>query len=104
VFVASTGVIGEAMPHKKLMVALPALHTSLRVDPWEAAARGIMAPDACPKASTHRVRVGKTEVRITDIAKDSGKIAPDIATMFCVVCTEANIPAVLARALRQRSI
>src|SRR5271155_1828858 len=40
VFVASTGVIGEVLPHEKLIAALPELHTGLRADGWEAAARG----------------------------------------------------------------
>src|SRR5882672_597322 len=45
VFIASTGVIGEVLPHEKLVAALPALHSDLRDDAWEAAARGIMTTD-----------------------------------------------------------
>ena len=52
VFIASTGVIGEVLPHEKLVAALPALHAGLRDDGWEAAARGIMTTDTFPKAAT----------------------------------------------------
>ena len=56
VFVASTGVIGEVLPHDRLVAALPALHDSLRDDAWEAAARGIMTTDTFPKAATRIAR------------------------------------------------
>ena len=92
-FVASTGVIGEVLPHEKLVAALPALHAALRDDGWEAAARGIMTTDTFPKASTRTARIGEAEVRITGIAKGSGMIAPDMATMLCFVFTDAKMPA-----------
>ena len=52
VFIASTGVIGEVLPHQKLVAALPALARGLRDDGWEAAARGIMTTDTFAKAAT----------------------------------------------------
>jgi len=103
VMIASTGVIGEVLPHEKLVAALPALHASLRDDAWEAAARGIMTTDTFPKASTHTARIGETEVRITGIAKGSGMIAPDMATMLCFVFTDAKIPATALQALLKKS-
>jgi glutamate N-acetyltransferase / amino-acid N-acetyltransferase len=93
VFVASTGVIGEVLPHEKLVAALPALHADLRDDGWEAAARGIMTTDTFPKAATRVAQLGDAHVRITGIAKGSGMIAPDMATMLCFICTDAKIPA-----------
>ena len=93
VFVASTGVIGEILPHEKLTAALPALHASLREDAWEAAARGIMTTDTFPKAATRVAQIGDAKVRISGIAKGSGMIAPDMATMLCFVFTDAKIPA-----------
>jgi glutamate N-acetyltransferase / amino-acid N-acetyltransferase len=93
VFVASTGVIGEVLPHGKLIAALPALHAGLSPDAWEAAARGIMTTDTFPKASTRVAKIGGVPVRITGIAKGSGMIAPDMATMLCFVFTDAAIPA-----------
>ena len=93
VFVASTGVIGEVMPHEKLVAVLPNLQEALRADGWEAAARGIMTTDTFPKASTRTAQIGDGLVRITGIAKGSGMIAPDMATMLCFVFTDAKIPA-----------
>ena len=92
VFVASTGVIGEVLPHEKLVAALPELHAGLSADGWEAAARGIMTTDTFPKASTRVAKIGGQDVRITGIAKGSGMIAPDMATMLCFVFTDAAIP------------
>ena len=93
VFIASTGVIGEALPHEKLVAAMPALHEGLTEDGWEAAARGIMTTDTFPKAVTRTAQIGDAAVRITGIAKGSGMIAPDMATMLCFVFTDAKIPA-----------
>jgi glutamate N-acetyltransferase/amino-acid N-acetyltransferase len=93
VFVASTGVIGEVLPHEKLVAVLPALQEALAEDAWEAAARGIMTTDTFPKASTRTAQIGDGIVRITGIAKGSGMIAPDMATMLCFVFTDAKIPA-----------
>jgi glutamate N-acetyltransferase/amino-acid N-acetyltransferase len=93
VFVASTGVIGEVLPHEKLIAVLPALQESLAADGWDAAARGIITTDTFPKASTRAAQIGDATVRITGIAKGSGMIAPDMATMLCFVFTDAKIPA-----------
>ena len=93
VFVASTGVIGEVLPHDKLTAVLPALHQGLADGNWAAAARGMMTTDTFPKASTRLARIGDTEVRVTGIAKGSGMIAPDMATMLCFVFTDAKLPA-----------
>jgi len=102
IFLASTGVIGEVLPHQKIVDALPGLHAGLSPDNWEAAARGIMTTDTFPKAATRTAKIGTTEVRITGIAKGSGMIAPDMATMLCFIFTDAKIPAdVLQKALRR---
>ena len=93
IFLASTGVIGEVLPHERITTALPALHATLSADSWEAAARGIMTTDTFPKASTRTAEIGGTPVRITGIAKGSGMIAPDMATMLCFVFTDASVPA-----------
>ena len=104
VFIASTGVIGEVLPYQKLVAALPALHAGLRDDAWEEAARGIMTTDTFPKAATRTARIGETEVRITGIAKGSGMIAPDMATMLCFVFTDARIPAGAMQALLKKGV
>ncbi len=71
----------------------PALHARLVPDGWEAAARGIMTTDTFPKGATRTAVIGGAEVRISGIAKGSGMIAPDMATMLCFVFTDAKIPA-----------
>jgi glutamate N-acetyltransferase/amino-acid N-acetyltransferase len=93
VFLSSTGVIGEVLPHEKLTAALPALHADLSEAGWEAAARGIMTTDTFPKGVTRTALIGGKEVRINGIAKGSGMIAPDMATMLCFIFTDAKIPA-----------
>jgi glutamate N-acetyltransferase/amino-acid N-acetyltransferase len=92
VFLASTGVIGQVLPDDKITAALPALHARLDADGWEDAARAIMTTDTFPKAATRTATIGGAEVRITGIAKGSGMIAPDMATMLCFVATDARIP------------
>jgi glutamate N-acetyltransferase / amino-acid N-acetyltransferase len=104
VFVASTGVIGEVLPHEKIVAALPGLQQSLSEDSWAEAARGIMTTDTFPKAATGVARIGDTQVRITGIAKGSGMIAPDMATMLCFVFTDANIPAAALQAMLKSGV
>jgi glutamate N-acetyltransferase/amino-acid N-acetyltransferase len=104
VFIASTGVIGEVLPHEKLVTALPALHAGLSGDGWETAARGIMTTDTFPKAATRTATIGGTEVRISGIAKGSGMIAPDMATMLSFVCTDAKLPAPVMQALLRKGV
>ncbi len=104
VMVASTGVIGEILPHEKLTAALPALYETLSEDNWEAAARGIMTTDTFPKACTRTVKIGDAEVRITGIAKGSGMIAPDMATMLCFIFTDAKIPAPVLQSLLKKGV
>ncbi|WP_158745834.1 bifunctional glutamate N-acetyltransferase/amino-acid acetyltransferase ArgJ [Acidisphaera sp. L21] len=99
VFLASTGVIGEVLPHERITNALPALHPTLAPTGWEAAARGIMTTDTFPKGATRTAAIGGTEVRINGIAKGSGMIAPDMATMLCFIFTDAAIPAAQLQAM-----
>ena len=93
VFLASTGVIGQTLPHEKLTAALPGLHAALIDDGIETAARAMMTTDTFPKAATRSLQVGDKTVTITGIAKGSGMIAPDMATMLCFVFTDAAMPA-----------
>jgi glutamate N-acetyltransferase/amino-acid N-acetyltransferase len=93
VFLASTGVIGQTLPHGKLTAALPGLHAALADDAIATAARAMMTTDTFPKAATRSLQVGDKTVTITGIAKGSGMIAPDMATMLCFVFTDAAMPA-----------
>ncbi len=99
VFLASTGVIGQTLPHERITAALPALHAALREDGLADAARGMMTTDTFPKAATRVADIGGVSVRITGIAKGSGMIAPDMATMLCFVFTDAALPAASLQAL-----
>ena len=106
VFIASTGVIGEVLPHARITAALPSLHAALSADGWEAAARGIMTTDTFPKGATRTAQVGGATVRISGFAKGSGMVAPDMATMLCFVFTDAKLPPdvlqdMLARGVRR---
>jgi glutamate N-acetyltransferase/amino-acid N-acetyltransferase len=104
VFLASTGVIGEVLPHDRLTAILPELQGRMEADAWEQAARAIMTTDTFPKAATRTVEIAGTEVRITGIAKGSGMIAPDMATMLCFVFTDAKIPAAALQAMLGRAV
>ena len=104
IFLASTGVIGEVLPHAKITTALPALHGRLSDCGWEEAARGIMTTDTFPKGAARSARIGGAEVRIQGIAKGSGMIAPDLATMLCFVVTDAALPAAVLQPLLRRAV
>ncbi|MBM3565443.1 MAG: bifunctional glutamate N-acetyltransferase/amino-acid acetyltransferase ArgJ [Alphaproteobacteria bacterium] len=99
VFVASTGVIGEPLPAEKIVAALPALAKNLTPGAWDAAARAIMTTDTFPKGSGRTARIGGATVAIAGIAKGSGMIAPDMATMLAFVFTDAAIPAPVLQAI-----
>jgi glutamate N-acetyltransferase/amino-acid N-acetyltransferase len=104
VFLASTGVIGQRLPVEKITFALPGLFASLTEDAWARVARAIMTTDTFPKAVTRTARIGGEEVRITGIAKGSGMIAPDMATMLAFVFTDAKIPTALLQAMLTKGV
>lgn len=91
VYPCATGVIGQPLPDDKITKALPALKNNLKADSWEEAARAIMTTDTFPKGSTRVAKIGNTAVKINGIAKGSGMIAPDMATMLSYIFTDANI-------------
>ena len=91
VFTSSTGVIGEPLPWERITAALPDLKAALSETALDAAARAIMTTDTFPKAATVTVQVGGRAVSIAGIAKGSGMIAPDMATMLVYVFTDALI-------------
>ncbi len=99
VFIASTGVIGERLPTDVLLAALPGAVAKLQADSWQSAARAIMTTDTFPKGATRTARIGDATVTICGIAKGSGMIAPDMATMLSFIATDAKIPAVALQKL-----
>jgi glutamate N-acetyltransferase/amino-acid N-acetyltransferase len=104
VFLASTGVIGQRLPTEKLVGALPGLFGALSEDAWQPAARAIMTTDTFPKGSVRRARIGGTEVTVAGIAKGSGMIAPDMATMLCFLATDAKVPAAALQRLLAKGV
>jgi glutamate N-acetyltransferase/amino-acid N-acetyltransferase len=99
VFLASTGVIGQELPAIRITEALPGLHASLRADGLEAAVRAMMTTDTFPKAAVREAVLGGVTVRLAGIAKGSGMIAPDMATMLAFVFTDAALPAPVLQGL-----
>ena len=93
VFVASTGVIGEALPDERLTAALGGLEKALSPAAWRLAAEAIMTTDTFPKGATRSTRIGDAAVTLNGIAKGSGMIAPDMATMLAFVFCDAKLPA-----------
>ena len=91
IFVSSTGVIGEPLPVKRLVSALPRLRKNLGAGNWRAAADAIMTTDTFPKGATRTAVIDGIEVTLNGIAKGSGMIAPDMATMLGYVFTDANV-------------
>ena len=104
VFLASTGVIGETLPHERLTAALPALHGALAPEAWAGAARGIMTTDTFAKAVTRTAEIGGATVTINGIAKGSGMIAPDMATMLAFLATDAKIPSAVLQTLLIKAV
>lgn len=102
VFIASTGVIGEALPDEKITNALAGLKSDLESD-WQAAADAICTTDTYAKGSVRQVKIGDTDVTIGGIAKGSGMIAPDMATMLAFVFTDAAIPQNILQRLLSKS-
>jgi glutamate N-acetyltransferase/amino-acid N-acetyltransferase len=93
VFLASTGVIGEPLDATKFNGVLGTLAESAAPDEWRAAATAIMTTDTFAKVATATVKLGKAKVTINGMAKGSGMIAPDMATMLAFVFTDAPIAA-----------
>jgi glutamate N-acetyltransferase/amino-acid N-acetyltransferase len=101
VLVASTGVIGVALPIDRIQEGLPRAFDALGVDNGSVAAEAIMTTDPFPKEAAARVGIGGREITIGGMAKGSGMIEPMMATMLAFVTTDAGVPkAILERALR----
>lgn len=91
VLTASTGVIGEVLPHDRILDSLAGLAGALAPEGIEAAANAIMTTDTFAKGAMAEVEIGGRPVRIAGIAKGSGMVAPDMATMLVYIFTDARI-------------
>jgi glutamate N-acetyltransferase/amino-acid N-acetyltransferase len=104
VFVASTGVIGQPLPRDAIARALPGLAKALKPTGWKDAAEAIRTTDTFTKAVTRTAMIGGVPVTINGIAKGSGMIAPDMATMLAFLFTDAAIPAPVLRKIVERGV
>ena len=93
VFLASTGVIGEPLPSEKITKSSSKVADDASASGWRAAAEAIMTTDTFPKLATASATIDGVKVTINGIAKGSGMIAPDMATMLAFVFTDATLPA-----------
>ena len=89
VFTSSTGVIGEPLAHDRIIKNLQTLNSTQSADDVEAAAHAIMTTDTYAKGSAQTVQISGQSVQIVGIAKGSGMIAPDMATMLVYIFTDA---------------
>ena len=100
----STGVIGEDLPVDPFSQSTPGLLSALREDAWPQAAAAIMTTDTVAKLATRRVALSAGSVTVTGIAKGSGMIRPDMATMLAYVATDAGVPQPLLQELLRRAV
>ena len=98
VFVCSTGVIGVPLPQDRAEAGLDAVFTALPCS-WEDAAATICTTDTFPKGASASAIVGGQRVEVSGIAKGSGMIAPDMATMLAYVFTDAAVEPALLQAM-----
>ncbi len=99
VMLASTGVIGVLLDDKKIAARMSDIEAGLDPDGWAKAGLGIMTTDTFPKGSIAECQIEGHTVRIAGIAKGSGMIAPDMATMLAFIVTDADIHPSVLRAL-----
>jgi len=103
---ASTGVIGEEFPYLKIKNNISELVKKLREKQnkyvWFKIASAIMTTDTRPKVAYEECKIGNKLVKISGIAKGSGMIAPNMATMLSFIFTDANIPSVFLKAILRK--
>jgi len=103
---ASTGVIGEDFPYLKIKGRIPELVKKLRTEQnkfvWFKAASAIMTTDTRPKVAYEECKIGNKLIKISGIAKGSGMIAPNMATMLSFIFTDANIPSVFLKSILKK--
>jgi glutamate N-acetyltransferase/amino-acid N-acetyltransferase len=103
VYIASTGVIGQHLDPKTVIDGIGTALFSASTDQWDKAARAIMTTDTYRKLATRKAVIDGATVTINGIAKGSGMIAPDMATMLAFVVTDAAIPAKVLQSLLSES-
>lgn len=100
----STGVIGERLPVERIGAVLDAAVKILSADAWPTAARAIMTTDTVAKGVSKAIDVDGRRIVITGIAKGSGMIRPNMATMLAYIATDANVDAASLQACLDQSV
>jgi len=100
----STGVIGEALPVEQICQGIPDAYGNLSEEGWQDAAQGILTTDAVAKGASQQIDIDGQTVTITGIAKGSGMIRPDMATMLAYVATDAAVPKNVLQACLSRAV
>ncbi len=100
----STGVIGEQLPVEEITAQVPVALSALDENHWQQAAAAILTTDLVSKTASQQVSLGDETVTITGIAKGSGMICPDMATMLAFVATDASIDETLLQQLLQQAV
>lgn len=100
----STGVIGEPLPVERIVAGLPGAFARLSEDGWEDAAWGIMTTDTVPKGASVQLQLKGKTVTVTGIAKGSGMIRPDMATMLAYIATDAELAPGLLQSCLQHAV
>ncbi|MGB0446310.1 MAG: bifunctional glutamate N-acetyltransferase/amino-acid acetyltransferase ArgJ [Pseudomonadales bacterium] len=95
----STGVIGEHLPMPCLLNALPQAYANLTEDGWSDAAEGILTTDTRTKGASVKLQLSGTEITLTGIAKGSGMIRPNMATMLAYVATDIGLSQAMTQEL-----
>ena len=100
----STGVILEPLPVDKIVAALPAAVADLKPANWAEAAQAIMTTDIVSKAASRKVALDGVEFAVTGIAKGSGMIHPNMATMLSFVATDAPVSCEALEAMLRHAV
>ena len=100
----STGVIGEYLPIEKIISALPSALSSLPENGWDTAAMSILTTDTRPKGASVKLKLSEKNTIITGIAKGSGMIRPDMATMLTYIATDIAIDQELIKEIIRNAV
>lgn len=100
----STGVIGELLPIEKLQAAVPEAYANLDEDGWLTAASAIMTTDTMAKGISEQCTIDGKTITVTGMAKGSGMIRPDMATMLAYVATDAAVSQPVLEACLRKAI
>ncbi|WP_137720196.1 bifunctional glutamate N-acetyltransferase/amino-acid acetyltransferase ArgJ [Methylobacillus flagellatus] len=100
----STGVIMEPLPAERIIAGLPQAIANLKADNWAYAAEAIMTTDIVAKGVSRQLEIGGNTVTVTGIAKGSGMIHPNMATMLGYIATDAAVSQPALDALIQHAV